>query len=234
MPAVPWGALVFALGVELLGLAGLCFAGLVGGVAMLLAVLSYLVGAGFVGAYRRRQALGWANGITLARVVGVSWIVGLTVAAGARGRDPRVELAVIIIGVGCLLLDGVDGRVARARGEAGPFGARFDMETDAAMLVVLGFSVVLLGITGWWVLAIGAMRYLIWVAAVWVRRMRIPVFFSYARKVVAVVQGVALLLCLTLDLTGFGRDWLPTVVAGLALAALVWSFGRDIVWQFRR
>jgi phosphatidylglycerophosphate synthase len=234
VPAVPWAPLVVAFAIELLGLAWLGDAGLVGPVAMLLAAVSYLVGAGCVAAYRRGPTLGWANGTTLARVVGVSWIVALTVAAGGPARAPRGELLIILIGAACLLLDGVDGRLARARGEAGPFGARFDMETDAAMLVVLGFSVALLGITGWWVLAIGAMRYLIWVAAVWVKAMRIAVFYSYARKVVAVVQGVALLLCLVLDLTGLGPDWLPSVVAGAALAALAWSFGRDIVWQFRR
>jgi phosphatidylglycerophosphate synthase len=225
---------VVALGTELLGVAALVLAGVLSPMAMLLAIVSYLVGAGFVAAYRRRAELGWANGITLARVIGVSWIVGLTVAVTGPERGPRGQLVMVVIGVVCLLLDGVDGRLARARGEAGPFGARFDMETDAAMLVVLGFAVALLGITGWWVLAIGAMRYLIWIAAVWVKRMRIPVFFSYARKVVAVVQGVALLLCLILGLTGFGPDWLPSVVAGLALLALLWSFGRDIVWQFRR
>ena len=65
----------------------------------------------------------------------------------------------IIMGTLCLTLDGVDGRVARARGEATAFGARFDMETDAAMLAVLSVAVAALGIAGWWVLAIGAMRY---------------------------------------------------------------------------
>ena len=33
------------------------------------------------------------------------------------------------------------------------------METDAAMLAVLSVAVAALGIAGWWVMAIGALRY---------------------------------------------------------------------------
>ena len=46
-------------------------------------------------------------------------------------------------------------------------------------------------------------------------------------RVVAVVQGVALLLALTLDLFGAVPAWVPDVLLLGALAALCWSFGRQ-------
>ena len=39
------------------------------------------------------------------------------------------------------LLDLVDGWVARRTGTASPFGARFDLETDAALILVLSWLV---------------------------------------------------------------------------------------------
>ena len=56
--------------------------------------------------------------------------------------------------------------MARARGETSAFGARFDMETDAALLLALSLAVPALGVAGWWVLAIGGLRYA-YVAAGW-------------------------------------------------------------------
>ena len=73
----------------------------------------------------------------------------------------------VVVGTCCLVLDGVDGKVARARGETSAFGARFDMETDAALLLALSLAVPALGIAGWWALAIGGMRYA-YVAAGWI------------------------------------------------------------------
>ena len=51
--------------------------------------------------------------------------VGALVAACAAGRL-LVALAAV-----ALVLDAVDGRVARRTGTVSPFGARFDMEVDA-------------------------------------------------------------------------------------------------------
>ena len=53
-----------------------------------------------------------------------------------------------------LLLDWVDGQVARRTHTESAFGARFDMEVDAFLILVL--SVYVASTTGWWVLIIGA------------------------------------------------------------------------------
>jgi phosphatidylglycerophosphate synthase len=141
-------------------------------------------------------------------------------------------LTMIIMGTLCLTLDGVDGRVARARGEASAFGARFDVETDAAMLVVLCVAVAALGIAGWWVMAIGALRYGYVATSLVVRALRTPLPYRYSGKVIAVVQAVALLAALTFRLT-HGEHWLSTAFLLAALASLCWSFGRSVIWQLR-
>src|SRR5699024_6459898 len=66
-----------------------------------------------------------------------------------------------------LSLDGLDGLLARRRGEASRFGAGFDMETDALVILLLSILMYRLDRAGAWVLAIGLMRYA-FVAAGWV------------------------------------------------------------------
>lgn len=126
-----------------------------------------------------------------------------------------------------LSLDWVDGQVARRTGTSSASGARFDMETDAFLIAVL--SVYVAAAHGWWVLAIGAARYLLWLAErlwPWLRR---PVPPRHWRKVVAAVQGVTLAV-VAADLV---PDRLAEVALVVALGLLAESFGRD-VWWLRR
>ena len=58
-----------------------------------------------------------------------------------------------------LLFDGVDGWVARTRGEVSSFGASLDLETDALTVMVLGLLLWEHDLTGPWVLAAGLWRY---------------------------------------------------------------------------
>ena len=57
------------------------------------------------------------------------------------------------------VLDGVDGWLARRTRMASAFGARFDMETDAALILVLAVLAWQFGRAGAWVLACGLLRY---------------------------------------------------------------------------
>jgi phosphatidylglycerophosphate synthase len=157
-----------------------------------------------------------ANVITFVRAV-----LAVTVAlVGPTG--PGLTLVVV-----ALALDWVDGQVARRTGTASAFGARFDMETDAFLILVL--SAYAAADLGWWVLLIGAARYLLWLAErvlPWLRR---PVPPRYWRKVVAAVQGIALAVAVS--------GLLPTsATEALLLAALTLlaeSFGRDVWWLWR-
>ena len=65
-----------------------------------------------------------------------------------------------------LLLDAVDGPVARRTGTVTEAGGRLDMQVDAGVLVVL--SVAAAPVVGIWVVLIGALRY-VFVAASWLR-----------------------------------------------------------------
>lgn len=175
---------------------------------------------------------GAANTVTLTRLIGTSWLAALATAAVVTGLGRPALIVVVLVGTSCLLLDHVDGRLARGRGEVSSFGARFDMETDSAMLLVLSVGVAVLGLAGWWVVAIGVMRY---ACALWswlVPPLQTKVFYSYARKVVAAIQGIALLFALLAGLVPAVPRWVSTSVLATAIALLCWSFGRDIVWQF--
>ncbi|MFD4675550.1 CDP-alcohol phosphatidyltransferase family protein [Lentzea sp. NPDC058450] len=169
----------------------------------------------------RVLALGPADRVTLARGLMVGAVTALV--ADRAGQDVPVALVVTLAAV-ALSLDWVDGQVARRTGTSTALGARFDMEVDAFLILVLSAYVAVH--MGPWVLAIGLMRY-VFVAASWrLRWMNAPLPASYARKVVAAVQGIFLVVAASGLLPFAG------VLVGLALASLVWSFGRDVLWLY--
>jgi phosphatidylglycerophosphate synthase len=196
------------------------------------AAFCFLLLAALVARYSRTRGLRIADLVTLARGLGVCFLAGLALQALAGGLARDGVLAMIIMGTLCLTLDGVDGRVARARGEASDFGARFDVETDGAMLVVLSVAVAALGIAGWWVLVIGMLRYGYVAASLVVPALRVPLPYRYSAKVIAVAQAVALLAVLALELM-HSKHWELTILLLAAFALLCWSFGRSILWQLR-
>ncbi|MFD5430202.1 CDP-alcohol phosphatidyltransferase family protein [Streptomyces sp. NPDC127084] len=179
-----------------------------------------------------RVAFGPANGVTLARTVLVGGVTALVADSFVNGTlldgpgssfvsEPPLAVMVALTAV-ALVLDCVDGQVARRTGSESPLGARFDMEVDAFLILVLSVHVAMF--LGPWVLLIGAMRYAFVAAArvlPWLNGTLPP---SMARKTVAAVQGIVLLVA--------GAGIVPlagaAVMVAAALAALVWSFARDI------
>jgi len=126
-------------------------------------------------------------------------------------------------------LDGVDGWLARRSGTVSVFGARFDMETDAAFLLILSALAFRYGKAGGWVLLIGLMRYL-FVAAGWLFPwLTGPLSPTLRARTVAVVQMVTLAVILVLP------PLLASIAAGVALVLLVWSFAIDVgrLWRQR-
>lgn len=124
------------------------------------------------------------------------------------------------------VLDAVDGPLARRQGCTSAFGARFDMETDAFLILTLSILLWRHGKTGPWVIASGVLRYL-FIAAAWAWPwMAAPLPESLRRKAVCVVQIIVLIVALAPIVP-------PTVSAPLSAAALVllaWSFWVDVVW----
>ncbi|MEQ9399054.1 MAG: CDP-alcohol phosphatidyltransferase family protein [Longimicrobiales bacterium] len=171
--------------------------------------------------------LGAANRITLGRMILALPLVGATLLPGVLSDG--VRWWVVVLGTVVLILDGVDGRVARRTGTTTRFGARFDMETDAALMMVLSVLVWRTGQAGAWVLAIGGMRYAFVAAVQVLPALRGDLPPSRRRKVVCVVQGVVLVAALGPIIP----QGLATAMCVLALAMLAWSFGVDVLWLVR-
>ncbi|MGW7367773.1 CDP-alcohol phosphatidyltransferase family protein [Streptomyces sp. NPDC054841] len=169
----------------------------------------------------RGGPFGPANSVTLARTTLVGGVTAL-VAESFVSRPPTVLLAVLT--TVALVLDAVDGQVARRTGTESCFGARFDMEVDAFLIMVLSVHVAMP--MGAWVLVIGAMRYAFVAAARVLPWLHGPLPPSLARKTVAALQGIVLLVAAA----GIVPRPAAYVAVLAALASLVWSFGRDIRW----
>jgi len=165
---------------------------------------------------------GEANQATLLRS-GLVCLIGSTLIAG--GQEPEIinwYLAGMI--AVALILDAVDGFLARRLQLSSAFGARFDMEIDALLLLILSLLVWQTGQAGAWVLTIGLMRYAFVGASWFFPSLDGPLDPSWRRKFVCALQGIALFACLLppLDQTK------ASVIAALALVALTISFGLDI------
>jgi phosphatidylglycerophosphate synthase len=180
------------------------------------------------GAVRRagRMALGPADLVTMTRAILAVGTTALVADGLVTGRFAVVPF-VVVAGV-ALALDAVDGQVARRTGTCSELGARFDMETDAFLILVL--SVQVATVFGPWVLAIGLLRYA-FVAAGWLAPWLTGALSPrYSAKVVAAAQGIVLVIA-----AAFTGVWVAALVA-LALTALVWSFAHDVrrLWVARR
>ena len=206
----------------LAGTVGLSVAGWLVGAAcglMTTAILSY--GLTRSGA----AALGAANRVTLTRAAFVGGVTALVADSLVRPASVATLVGLAVI---ALVLDGMDGWVARRTGTVSALGARFDMEVDAFLILVLSVYVGLS--VGPWVLAIGAARYVAWAAGSMVPWLRVSVPSRYWRKPVAAIQGIVLTAAVAHLLPA------PAMNAAIAVALvlLAESFGRDVVWQWRQ
>lgn len=171
------------------------------------------------------KPFGAANNITLGRAGLTALLVGLL---GERAT-PGLAWAALATALVVLILDGVDGAVARSRGQESHFGARFDMETDALLILVLAVLALQFAKAGAWVLAAGLLRYAFVAAGAVLAWFRAPLPPNRRRQVVCVVQVVSLIVCLA--------PFVPTpwsaIAAALGIAALAWSFAVDVAWLTR-
>ncbi|TDS83025.1 CDP-alcohol phosphatidyltransferase family protein [Nesterenkonia aurantiaca] len=171
---------------------------------------------------RRPRVVTTADRVTLLRVGLVGVLAGAAVLILVEAIPSRSWALAILAGV-ALLLDAVDGWVARHTHSSTPSGARLDMEADAAALLVV--SLIAASTVGWWAVAIGAMRYL-FVAASRVRpALRGQLRYSLFRRTVAAIQASVLWVAL-LPITPVP---FAVAVTGIALTLLVISFTRDAI-----
>jgi phosphatidylglycerophosphate synthase len=172
--------------------------------------------------------VGPANIVTFVRAVLSVLVAGLVLESllGSSSRPTEVHTLVGLSAI-ALVLDWVDGQVARRTHTESAFGARFDMAVDAFLILVL--SAYVAQSAGPWVLAIGSARYLLLVAEQALPWLRRPTPARYWGKVVAAVQGIVLTVASADVLPGPATDLLLVV----ALALLAESFGRQVWWLWR-
>ncbi|PWJ22443.1 CDP-alcohol phosphatidyltransferase family protein [Jannaschia seohaensis] len=203
LPAV--AALAAALGAGLAGLA--------------IALAVYMAGVAVALRGMRRyphDRIGWANAVTLGRLGLVACLV--------PALDAPAGVAVLAVAGVALALDGVDGWLARRQGLASAFGARFDMEVDAALALTLAAHGALAGAVHPAILLLGLPRYLFGAAQqVW-PWLRGPLPERFSRKAVCVFQIGVLIAVLIPGLPREAADALVLAAAG----ALAWSFWVDI------
>jgi len=212
----------------LMGLAGGAIASLAGfGTGYVIkAVVVYLVGAVLIWrglpVSHPHPRFGPANRVTLLRMA-LSALLAAVVGEPLTQPDTLAWVIVVAATV-TAVLDAADGPLARRSGQASDFGARFDMETDAWLTLVLCGLIVHFDKAGAWVLAAGLMRYAFVAAArVWPWLSgTLPA--SLRRKAVCVAQITTLIVCLG----PIVPHALSSALAAASLLLLAWSFALDV------
>ncbi|AHE98223.1 CDP-alcohol phosphatidyltransferase family protein [Thioalkalivibrio paradoxus] len=174
-----------------------------------------------------RQGPGAANGITLLRA---ALAIPISIVALHPG-DWDAIVTIWLIGVSAMVvtLDAVDGAVARRTRRTSEFGARFDMEVDAWLILMLSLLVWRTGQAGAWVLLIGMLRYAFVAAGwywTWLNKTLPP---SRRRQSVCVLQSLALLAALVPMMSPMAAS----IVVLAALVLLSYSFAVDVLWLYR-
>jgi phosphatidylglycerophosphate synthase len=226
LPAIRLAAILGLLATAaLLGVvsaaAGLGVAGWITGLATGSAATALLVTA------RMRSdqpAIFPADWVTLTRALLTAGVAGLVADSFSR---PVPVTALVTLSVIALVLDAVDGQVARWTGTATALGGRMDGEVDAFLILLL--SIAVSQDYGGWVLLIGAARYALLLAGWVIPWLAAPLPPRYWRKVVAAVQGIVL----TVAVSGVVDRRAGMIAVAVALLLLAESFGHDVIWLYR-
>jgi phosphatidylglycerophosphate synthase len=165
------------------------------------------------------------NHVTAIRAAIVLFLASLVFAP----PRPSIAWIAVVASTMAAILDGVDGWLARRSGLTSAFGARFDMEVDALLILVLAVLVWWWDKAGVWVLMSGLLRYL-FVAAGWLLPwMRRPLSPTQRARIVCVVQIVALIV----SIGPIVPRPLSLPVAAAGLLALAYSFAVDTLRLWR-
>lgn len=173
----------------------------------------------------RLRRFGIANAVTAARAAASAFLLAAWAEfeSGIVALDPVRRWAIVALALAAFASDGVDGFLARRSGIASAFGARFDMETDAFLVLVLSLLVFAAGQAGAFVLLSGALRYLFVAAGHLWPPLRAPLPPSFRRKAICVLQTALLIAALLPPVPpAMGQAF-----AALGLALLLYSFAAD-------
>ncbi len=164
---------------------------------------------------------GPANALTALRAAAT-----LLLAAVALDPTPGLVAAATGAGLAILALDGLDGALARRTGLASAFGARFDVEVDAALTLALSVLAWRAGPAGPEILALAAPYYAFSLLRTARPRFGRPLPPSLARKAVCVAQVGTPLLLVALPVA----PGAASLLVWACLGAILSSFARDLAW----
>ncbi|HEX3141657.1 MAG TPA: CDP-alcohol phosphatidyltransferase family protein [Rhizobacter sp.] len=165
---------------------------------------------------------GPANRLTLLRLAASTLLAA--VIGEPLAQPDVIAWGIVVAATVTAVLDAADGPLARRSGLASEFGARFDMETDAWLTLVLCGLILHFDKAGAWVLAAGLMRYAFVGAArlwPWLSGTLPP---SLRRKAVCVAQITTLIVCLG----PIVPRALSSALAAVSVGLLAWSFAVDV------
>jgi len=160
-----------------------------------------------------KPVYGPGNWVTLVRLTGLLFLLFY-----------YTQIDTFLIGVIALLLimlDAVDGYVARKTNTVSEFGAWFDMETDAFYVALMGLILYQSGLIGLWILIPGFLRY-IYSLGVWM--------FNASEKQETsskIGKYIAGFMFVSLPLPFIIPSDIATPILILASLAIVFSFARS-------
>jgi phosphatidylglycerophosphate synthase len=161
-----------------------------------------------------RELINPANAITSLRLVAVL----ILAAVGMEIMDSVIILSIVIL----ILLDSLDGVLARKKHTESEFGAFLDKEIDAFFMLVLCLLLVLKSYSASWILIIGFLRYffviLVYFLSTDTKREKKT---SRARHIFTLVMIILLVLFLPVQV-------IRVPLACMAILLLLFSFGRDL------
>jgi phosphatidylglycerophosphate synthase len=220
-------AVLMVLTVDTLGSA-LQLSSATASVALVVHIIISIIVLATLSAYPHRH-FGLANVTTAFRAALTAAIGGMVLTAATPFAAPGIFWTIIAIAAVSLTLDGIDGFLARRNGTASRYGARFDMEVDALLILLLAMAAYLSQTAGAWVLLVGLMRYAFVAAQAGITRLRGELPESLRRKIICVVQGAALCLALVPVIPPIVQN----LMLALALTSLAYSFAIDILHLLR-
>jgi phosphatidylglycerophosphate synthase len=163
---------------------------------------------------------GPANTVTALRL---AMVAGLCTMGFLEGLGPASALLVLTI----FALDGLDGWLAKRTGQSTVFGAAFDMECDALLVLVCTLLLYLRGRLEVYILIPGFLRYVYSLGVAWLPGGGVEAPASrlgrYAFSVFAVSMVVSL----------WPIEPIHAPLAVFATLLIVWSFARGLSWSLR-
>ena len=171
-----------------------------------------------------RYLFGVANTLSLLRSGLYSVVAGLAVAAPTAAV---AWLPGLLYGTG-VILDKLDGTIARTVGQETALGTRLDMAVDTAGFVAAPVTAVCWGLLPWWYLSLSAARYA-FLGVRWLRRARgMAVYARPDSNLGKRLAGVQMLFLTAVLLPAVPTD-LGWRLAPIVLTPSLAVFGRDIV-----